>query len=224
MQGIERELFYYTPFLWGEDMADPVTFGVGEIFPIPESGEDIFDDSGVITLTRDIYHTPAVNTAPEAVYPVSLPGEILFSDSIDPAAAPQKESDIEPAVVPSGLYQGFLQQDILQETAEMPFSHSLEGVLSHQFPKDLAFGADSVLPDEEEGYPAPPLRQLTANTVEDITSTTRSQVHIHNEIPSINIEFSGSIDKSVDVEALLRDIQGRLREEMASGSDFAYSF
>ncbi|MEG1868977.1 MAG: hypothetical protein RR219_08615 [Clostridiales bacterium] len=50
------------------------------------------------------------------------------------------------------------------------------------------------------------------------------EVHIHNEIPVINIEFSGNIEKDVDFEALLRNMQKRIREEMESDSDFSYSY
>ncbi|MEG2406048.1 MAG: hypothetical protein RSB05_03145, partial [Clostridiales bacterium] len=50
------------------------------------------------------------------------------------------------------------------------------------------------------------------------------EVHIHNEIPAINIEFSGNIEKDVDFEALLRNMQKRIREEMESDSDFSYSY
>ncbi|MDO4542147.1 MAG: hypothetical protein Q4C00_04885 [Bacillota bacterium] len=49
------------------------------------------------------------------------------------------------------------------------------------------------------------------------------EIHIHNEVPSVNIEFSGSIQRDVDIDALLRTMTRRLKDEFASGSDFAYS-
>ena len=50
----------------------------------------------------------------------------------------------------------------------------------------------------------------------------KKEVHVHNEIPSIRIEFSGNIDGSVDVDTLMREMQKRIKEEMEASTDFYY--
>ncbi len=65
---------------------------------------------------------------------------------------------------------------------------------------------------------------LSASIAQGSADNNNKEIHVHNEIPAINIEFSGSIDKDVDVEALMREMRRRLKEEMASGSDFSYAF
>lgn len=50
----------------------------------------------------------------------------------------------------------------------------------------------------------------------------KGEVHIHNEIPAIHIEFSGNLESDVDVDKLMREMQKRLQEEISSGTDFSY--
>lgn len=210
MQDIENQLFYYTPLLSEDDIDDPIVF-TEKLLPFGEADEAVF--AGV-----------SVNNLSDAEYSVPPIAEFLSPAPIDFVAGLDQESEIRLADVSYNLSQDFGEQDVVKETVGETLFPTLEGGSSSQFPKALLPTDNQGFPNEENEPSGPDLRTLTANTVQDFTSTANSQVHIHNEIPSINIEFSGTIDNHVDVEALLRDIQKRLKEEIASGSDFAYSF
>lgn len=203
MKKIEEEILFYNELSQWDEMEDEITM----------SGADrIFADASKISIGEDgEFEEPA-----SSIFPDSFGEKQSLAGNHEP------------------YYQNNAEADVLNSTRENSITApATEFIPSEKevFPEGFAYPDNSGTAILNAGFKgedidiaATPFFNKAENSISLFGTAEKKEVSVHNEIAGINIEFSGTIDNSVDIDSLMREMKRRLKEEMASGSDFSYAF